>query len=178
MHSTDVQKMLICRTNNGKQRSSVQVLNYGSTNHLWFNTHLIDSPSFSQGANSSHVGSSSPAAMKTIPSDKKIKKKKKRVTKKCAGAPRTQEKPFQNIQTHEKRCTESHFSLMKSFRYFMNSLSVTMGSSSMLNLLSADHVSMATSTIRVLSCSLKIWENKVNIYININKALNLKSLCN
>lgn len=45
---------------------------------------------------------------------------------------------------------------MKSFLYFMNSLRVTIGSSSMLNLLSVDQVSMATSTMRVLSCSLKI----------------------
>lgn len=64
-----------------------------------------------------------------------------------------------HLDTHEKRCTESHFSLMKSLRYFMNSRSVTIGSSSMLNLLSADQVSIATSTIRVLSCSLKIWGN-------------------
>lgn len=55
---------------------------------------------------------------------------------------------------------------MKSFRNFMNSLSVTMGSSSMLNLLSADHVSMATSTIRVLSCSLKIWPVKSRFIIS------------
>lgn len=40
---------------------------------LWFNTHLIDSSSFGQGANSSHVRSTSPAAVKTIPSDNRIK---------------------------------------------------------------------------------------------------------
>lgn len=52
---------------------------------------------------------------------------------------------------------------MKSLRYFMNSFSVTMGSSSILNLLSADHVSMATSTMRVLSCSLKICGIKTDL---------------
>lgn len=36
-------------------------------------THLIDPPSFSKRANSSHVGSSTPAAMKAIPSEKKEK---------------------------------------------------------------------------------------------------------
>ena len=58
---------------------------------LWFDTHLVDSSSFGQGANSSHVRSTSPAAVKTIPSDNKIKslclmKKKK---KNQARAPRT-----------------------------------------------------------------------------------------
>lgn len=33
-------------------------------------THLIHSASFSEGANPAHVGSSTPAAVKAIPSDK------------------------------------------------------------------------------------------------------------
>ena len=39
-------------------------------------SHLVDSASFGEGANSAHVGSPSPAAMETIPSGKKNKEKK------------------------------------------------------------------------------------------------------
>lgn len=67
--------------------------------YLCLKTHLIDSPSLSQGANPSHIGSSSPAAVKTISSDKK---RKLCLKKKDAGAPRTQENPLKYSNSREE----------------------------------------------------------------------------
>lgn len=109
--------------------------------------------------------------METIPSDEKRDVFNTNIhLRKYPESTRTY---FWDVSTYEKRWTESHFSLMKSFRYFINSFSVTIESTSMLNLLSADHVSMATSTIRVLSCSLKIWGIK-SITFNVSDSYRYK----
>lgn len=55
---------------------------------------------------------------------------------------------------YEKRWTASQRSLMLSLRYFMKSRSVSSASSPTEIPFSEDQVSMATSTMRVLSCSL------------------------
>lgn len=56
--------------------------------------------------------------------------------------------------TYERRCATSLCSFMFSFLYFMKSRRVSRGSSPTETMFCDDHVSMATRTILVFSCSL------------------------
>lgn len=114
-----------------------------------FLTHLVDPPAAAGRADAPHEGGAAAAALKR-PSPARVREEV--MGKAAAGS-----QPWGRRRghgAHEKRWTVSLCSGIASRRYFMNSFSVSSESSSMRIRSSEAQVSMATSTMRVLSCSL------------------------